>query len=154
MKAPTESEILLLQDNLQPIRNAGGWTLEELGDMIGVTKQTMSNLENKKTEMSRTQYIALRAVLDYEIENNPENTVLPAALDLFLDPDKYSPEQKANVNAFISGARKSGMDSAAIVAGIASLVGVAIATLAATAGTGSSKNWLSKLLNTKIVITK
>ena len=154
MKAPTESEVLLLQDNLQSIRNAGGWTLEELGDMIGVTKQTMSNLENKKTEMSRTQYIALRAVLDYEIENNPENTVLPTALDLFLDPDKYSPEQKANVNAFITGARKSGMDSAAIIAGIASLAGVAIASLVASSTSSTSKNWLSKLLNTKIVITK
>ncbi len=154
MRAPTESEIMMLQDNLQPIRNAGGWTLEELGDMIGVTKQTMSNLENKKTEMSRTQYIALRSVLDYEVENNPDNTVLPAALDLFLDSDKYTPEQKASVNAFITGARKSGMDSASIIAGVASLVGVAIATLVATNTTSPNKNWLSKLLNTKIVIKK
>ena len=67
MKEYTGSDIERLQDNLALIRKAGGWSAEEFGDMIGVTKQTISNLENKKTPLSKTQYIAIRAVLDYEI---------------------------------------------------------------------------------------
>ena len=63
----SDTDITKLQNNLLLIRNAGGWTAEVFGDMIGVTKQTISNLENKKTEMTKTQYIAIRAVLDYEI---------------------------------------------------------------------------------------
>ena len=64
----SDTDITKLQNNLLLIRNAGGWTAEVFGDMIGVTKQTISNLENKKTEMTKTQYIAIRAVLDYEME--------------------------------------------------------------------------------------
>lgn len=50
----SDTDITKLQNNLLLIRNAGGWTAEVFGDMIGVTKQTISNLENKKTEMTKT----------------------------------------------------------------------------------------------------
>ena len=71
----SDTDITKLQNNLLLIRNAGGWTAEVFGDMIGVTKQTISNLENKKTEMTKTQYIAIRAVLDYEMEENPNREI-------------------------------------------------------------------------------
>lgn len=35
------NEIERLQDNLLLIRRAAGWTAEELGDRIGVTRQTI-----------------------------------------------------------------------------------------------------------------
>jgi len=73
----SDKDIIKLQNNLLLIRNAGGWTAEEFGDKLGVTKQTISNLENKKTEMTKIQYIAIRAVLDYEMEENPNNGVMP-----------------------------------------------------------------------------
>ena len=47
-----EIQIKKLQQNLSPIRKIAGWTAEVLGDKIGVTKQTISNLENKKTPMN------------------------------------------------------------------------------------------------------
>ena len=80
-----EIQIKKLQQNLSPIRKIAGWTAEVLGDKIGVTKQTISNLENKKTPMNFTQYIAIRSVLDYEIANNQENEVLPKVVALLLD---------------------------------------------------------------------
>jgi len=80
-----EIQIKRLQQNLSPIRKIAGWTAEVLGDRIGVTKQTISNLENKKTPMNFTQYIAIRSVLDYEIANNKENEVLPKVVALLLD---------------------------------------------------------------------
>ena len=42
----TQKEINRLQDNLQIIRLAGGWSLSEFGEILGVSKQTVSNLEN------------------------------------------------------------------------------------------------------------
>ena len=63
-------------------------------DMIGVTKQTISNLENKKTEMTKTQYIAIRAVLDYEMEENPNREILKSAVNLALHSDEVSEEDQ------------------------------------------------------------
>lgn len=89
-------QIKKLQQNLSSIRKIAGWTAETLGEKIGVTKQTISNLENQKTPMNFTQYIAIRSVLDYEIENNKENGVLHKVLILLLenndelDEDDYS----------------------------------------------------------------
>ena len=37
MKKFTAKEIKNLQNNLQLIRQAGGWSAEEFGEMIGVT---------------------------------------------------------------------------------------------------------------------
>lgn len=80
-----ENQIRKLQMNLSPIRKIAGWTAEVLGEKIGVTKQTISNLENNKTPMSFTQYIAIRSILDYEIANNKGNEVLPKVVALLLD---------------------------------------------------------------------
>lgn len=82
-----EIQIKKLQQNLSSIRKIAGWTAEMLGGKIGVTKQTISNLENHKTPMNFTQYIAIRSVLDHEIDNNKENEVLPKVVKLLLDSD-------------------------------------------------------------------
>lgn len=80
-----QKQINRLQKNLSSIRKIAGWTAEVLGNKIGVTKQTISNLENKKTPMNFTQYIAIRSVLDAEIEQNKENKVLPQVIAILLD---------------------------------------------------------------------
>ena len=88
-------EIKKLQDNLIYIRNAGGWTTEEFGNMLGVTKQTISNLENKKSIMSLTQYIAIRSVLDFKISVTPENELLRLTVEMLIDDSsQYSAELK------------------------------------------------------------
>lgn len=66
-----------MQSNLKLIRQIAGWTAEQLGEKIGVSKQTISNLENMRTSMSLTRHIAIKTILDYEIETNKENIVLP-----------------------------------------------------------------------------
>lgn len=84
-KEHIEYQIKRLQDNLLSIRKIAGWTAEELGDRIGVTKQTISNLENGKAKLTQTQYIAIRAVLEYEMLTNKENVVLPQVMKILLD---------------------------------------------------------------------
>lgn len=61
-----------LQKYLPLIRNAAGWTAEELGNKIGVTKQTISNLENQRNRMSKTQYLAIQMVISQKIATTPK----------------------------------------------------------------------------------
>jgi len=80
-----DKHIFKLQQNLSSIRRIAGWTMQDLGDRIGLTKQTISNLENRKTSMTLTQYIAIRKVLDDEIENNKSNEILSKVVGLLID---------------------------------------------------------------------
>ena len=129
---------------------SGGCIAEAFGDMSGVTKQTISNLENKKTEMTKTQYIAIRAVLDYEMEKNPDKEILRSAVNLALHSDEVSEEDQKKIQAFVSGAQKTGLDSAAVIAGIRAIIGVVAAeAIASPALVAASGAWLAKLLKNK-----
>ena len=92
-------QIDLLQENLESLRRLMGWTAEELGEKIGVTKQTISNLERRKTQLSKTQYIALRTVLDYESNkkgaNQEVNNIISLLLDMDIEDEKRKEMQKA-----------------------------------------------------------
>ena len=128
-----QKQINRLQKNLSSIRKIAGWTAEVLGNKIGVTKQTISNLENKKTPMNFTQYIAIRSVLDAEIEQNKENKVLPQVIAILLDSDneldddEYEEIQKSveTVSAVASG----GIKGAALLSALTALSPVVIGLL-------------------------
>ena len=128
-----QKQINRLQENLSSIRKIAGWTAEVLGNKIGVTKQTISNLENKKTPMNFTQYIAIRSVLDAEIEQNKENKVLPQVIAILLDSDneldndEYEEIQKSveTVSAVASG----GIKGAALLSALTALSPVVIGLL-------------------------
>lgn len=91
-----DEQITIMQDNLQYLRKIAGWTAEQLGNNIGVTKQTISNLENKKVQMTKTQYIAIRSVFVAEGQRNKQNTTLSRVMKILFDADSaYSAEQYA-----------------------------------------------------------
>lgn len=144
-KDERQLQINRLQQNLSSIRKIAGWSAETLGNKIGVTKQTISNLENKKTPMTFTQYIAIRAVLDAEVEGNKENTVLPKVITILLDSDDeldddtYEEVQKSVEQVAASAA--GGVTGVALVSVFAALVPVAGTIL----GAMSALNW-KKLL--------
>ena len=94
-------EIQRMQHNLLPIRRAVGWTAEEFGNQIGVTRQTINNIESGRHILTKTQYIAMRSVLDAEIAKYPDETeMLKIILDIFIDnPDKYKKEVRENLMA-------------------------------------------------------
>jgi transcriptional regulator with XRE-family HTH domain len=117
-------EIKKLQHNLSSLRKLAGWTAEDLGRKVGVTKQTVSNLENCRTSMSKIQYIAIRTILDYEARSNQN---LARALHLVLDDrDATIEEHKANEDKVkaVATATAAGVSSTAIAAllGAASFV--------------------------------
>lgn len=132
-----------LQHSLSTIRKIAGWTTEQMGEKIGVTKQTISNLENGKNSMNFSQYIALRTILDYEIETNTENEVLSKVITILLDSDeeeyiKYKGSMEiiaASAVGGVSGAALLGlfvklvpMAGIGLAAGLAPIVGLGIAS--------------------------
>lgn len=96
------NELERLQQYLLLIRRCVGWTATEFGDRIGVTRQTINNLESNNTQkyrLSKTQYLAIRKVLEDEIMSSPNDTeMLQTILEILVDhPDCYSAEDRKTV---------------------------------------------------------
>lgn len=162
-----EKEIARLQENLSVIRKIAGWTTEDLGERIGVTKQTISNLENNKTTMTLTQYIAIRSVLDYELQTNPENVALAQIVDILLNQEAQTDEDEQKikkVKTVLAAAAAGGVGSATLASISSTLfategiklasslavgaVAVSNPLLAGAIGVGSSI-WMSKIIQKK-----
>ena len=90
LKEYTDEDRDKLQKNLSVIRKVAGWKCSDLGELFGVTKQTINNLESSRTPMTKTQYIAIRAILDYEISSNQENVALAQVVKILLDSEKLT----------------------------------------------------------------
>ncbi|MCR5736105.1 MAG: helix-turn-helix transcriptional regulator [Eubacterium sp.] len=158
-------EIERLQNNLLVIRRAVGWTAEEFGERIGVTRQTINNLEAKRNKLNKTQYIAMRAVLDAEMEEFPDDTqMLKCLLEVLIDhPENYKKEDRETLLA------KANMLTPSILAGSTTrkevskeLIGVVAASLGLAAALGTlpavvagsviaekTSDWLKKALSKK-----
>lgn len=95
------NEIYRLQSNLLLLRRILGWSAEELGERIGVTRQTINNLEAGRNKLNKAQYIAFRAIFDAEMSNSPDDTdILKYILEILVDnPDNYSDEMKNCLSA-------------------------------------------------------
>ena len=65
----TDEKINIFQNNLIHIRNRLSLTEQQLGNMIGVTRQTINNLERNKIKMTKTIYIALATVIQLYMIN-------------------------------------------------------------------------------------
>lgn len=150
MKNFTDFEIEKLTQSLPSIRKIAGWSSEELGELIGVTKQTISNIETRKSKMSKTQYIAIRTVIDYEILEHPENELLSHVVAILLDSDD-SPEEEEKAKATIEMLDKT--PKSAITSGALAGVGALLALLATptvapalTPVILASSKWLRKIL--------
>lgn len=108
-------EIIRMQENLLLIRRTVGWTAEEFGDRIGVTRQTINNIEFGRNKLSKTQYIAMRSVLDAEMAQSPEDTtMLRLLLDVLVDhPENYAEAERTDILS------KANLMAPAILAGSA-----------------------------------
>lgn len=82
-------DVKRMQKNLVVIRKIAGWSADCLGKKIGVTKQTVRNLEIGKTTMTTTQCIAIRGVLDEAAAERPSDKLLPAVVKLLLDDKSF-----------------------------------------------------------------
>ena len=62
----------IMQASLKQIRQVLGFGVQEFGDLMGLTRQTINNLETQKNKMSSIQYIAVCAVIDNYVKDKPE----------------------------------------------------------------------------------
>lgn len=151
-------EITRMQDNLLLIRRTVGWTATDFGDKIGVTRQTINNIESGRNKLTKTQYIAMRSVLDAEIDLSPDDTeMLKVLLDVLIDnPQNYSEEtrrelvDKANLMSpgILVGTvtRKKVSTEWMSVAGI--ILGIGMVSSPATLiGITAVGNWLKNIID-------
>lgn len=158
-------EIIRFQNNLLLIRRTVGWTAEEFGEKIGVTRQTINNLEKNnqnKYKLNKTQYIAMRSVLDAEIARCPEETeVLRLILEMLVDhPDNYKEEEiqtlleKANMitpsilagTATRKAASKEVMTAMNVALGSAITAAGVFSVLTNPVVVGASGTWINKII--------
>ena len=145
------SEIEVFQKLLPIIRKALGWTTQVFAEKLDVTRQTISNLERGK-KMSRIQYIAMRSVIDAELEKYCDETrIVSALLEAFIDnPEKYTNDERKvmlNKAKALAPAIKDGELTRKEVSEEWQMavmgVGAAVAGCAAIA---TSSTWLRRLL--------
>jgi transcriptional regulator with XRE-family HTH domain len=93
--------ISLLGENLLLFRQSLGWSAAELGERVGVTRQTINNIENPNntTKLNKTLYLAIRCVFAEEISSNPDGTkILQELLAALIDnPDDYNEAQRKDI---------------------------------------------------------
>ena len=99
----TEDTRAILQNNLKAIREILNWTSSDLSNLIGVTKQTISNLETQKSRLTKLHYIALRTVIDFEIENlkttdQDRANRAELLLNFFDESEKYAASENKSID--------------------------------------------------------
>ncbi len=95
----SKDEIERFQKNIGLIRKILGMSEKELADSIGVTRQTINKIANEKYPLTRTQYLAMRMIIEDEKKDNPkENEMLANVIDVLVDnPDDYTEKQKEKI---------------------------------------------------------
>lgn len=61
-----------MQVSLKQIRQVLNLRVQEFSDIIGLTRQSINNLESSKIKMSTVQFIAICSIIDYFVESQPE----------------------------------------------------------------------------------
>ncbi len=61
-----------MQDRVRDVRALFHITVTSFADMMGVTRQTIYNIENYKTKLTKTQYLAICALISKLLEEYPE----------------------------------------------------------------------------------
>ena len=147
------TQLQILQENLADLRKIAGWTMEVMAGKLGVSKQTVSNLEAQKVKLSRVQYIAIRAILECEMSAKPSNTTLPRVLGLILDTGgawyaAHREQLRTTVTAIASIAA-AGVGDLSLHAGATALLAPlgAVCSVPRRHGGEPSLQWLTGLLN-------
>ena len=137
-----EEIIANFQLHLKLIRQAINWDQGELGELIGVSRQTINNIENFRTPLNTTQYVALAAVIDKKINDKPAlRNLIDTILAMEVDEEIAVLWQKLNkeslpANEIVLGTAGS---TAATAAALATLGGGSLAAL----GGGFLGVWLA-----------
>lgn len=85
-----EQKIKDYQDILLVLRKSLGLSAKELGELVGVRRQTINNVESGRHPLHKTLYLALRHVLDLKITGMTWSLV-----QIYVDsPESFSPQYR------------------------------------------------------------
>lgn len=147
-------EMQIMQDNLCDLRKIAGWTAEVLAGKLGITKQTVSNIENQKVKISTIQYIAIRAVFECEMASNPQNTTLRKVMGVLFGamPKIYSSRREEVRAAMISiasiaAAGLSGLQLHSSATALLAPLGIAVVQMSSRHSAEPSLKWLQRHLD-------
>lgn len=91
-KVSADPEIRRFQRNLETLRKLAGWSADQLGEKVNLSKQTIRNMEaiDPKAEISAENYIKLRKVLEAEANSRAEqgDQLLRQAIDVLLNAEE------------------------------------------------------------------
>lgn len=152
MLEPTEVKIQRLQKNLSLLRGVAGWSAEHLADILGVTRQTIVNLESSKGyRMSKMQYIAIRAVLEAESKDNP---TLGQVIHLLVDQENVAKSATDEVQRTIAAAssglgRRAGSAAAGLAAAAALAPVLGAAGISAVMTAAAASSWILSIIHHK-----
>lgn len=142
-----------MQENLCDLRKIAGWTAEALANKLGVTKQTISNIENQKVKLSRIQYIAIRCVFECEVSLRRDNTTLRKVMGVLFGamPSQYKKKRELVRTAMISiasiaSAGISGMQLNSSAIALLAPLGIAMTNHSTYSQSEPSLQWLVEML--------
>lgn len=96
-----EDKRAYFKENFAIIRRSAGWSAEKFASLIGVSRQTINNIEHRQNKLSKSLYILSRTIIDNEIRKNPEDTIMTKLiLDAFVDKrEDYSDEERREIKS-------------------------------------------------------
>lgn len=78
MTSINDKDILEFSKNVKHMRQSAGWTQEDLAKKVGVTRQTITAIENNKKTPSKTLVLAIVGIFIFASAMNP---ILKSVLD-------------------------------------------------------------------------
>lgn len=112
-----DKEITIMQNHLKELRKLAGWTAEELGKKLGISKQAISALENGSTKLNQLHYLALIHLFETEYKENPNNEALKKVMELLFENPDYYEENHTTIDKNVSdiaNAISSGLSGATV----------------------------------------
>lgn len=105
MDEQTRKKVCRLQSSLSILRKAAGWSAEDLGKLLDVTRQTIVNLENGKNTMTKVQYLAIHSIF-HSKEVNPEKRreLIEKLWDILVDSDELGDQELAQLKSTVNTA--------------------------------------------------
>lgn len=89
-----ENEVYIMQEFLFNLRKIAGWSIDELSQKMGLTRQAVYALEHKQAKMNQLHFIALVYLFKAECKNNNNIFLFYAFNSIFNITDN----SKFNIN--------------------------------------------------------
>lgn len=89
-------DIKRMQDNLKILRVSMGWTAAEMAEKLGVSRTSISNIENHVYSMDRLYFLAIHKIVEDELDSSVGFHELPSFILTYYidDPSWFDSEEE------------------------------------------------------------